>query len=88
MVKVVDHELEPRIHITSEEISDYYEQHYRVSGSDADKEGDASNIDAIVVQQVRHSKKEAMYREWMAALEKQYTLNVNQVAWDRIVNRP
>ena len=88
MVKVVDHELEPRIHITTEEISDYYEQHYRVSGSDADKEGDASNIDAIIVQQVRHSKKEAMYREWMAALEKQYTLNVNQVAWDRIVNRP
>ena len=31
MVKVVDHELEPRIHITPEEISDYYEQHYRAS---------------------------------------------------------
>ena len=88
MVKVVDHELEPRIHITPEEISDYYERHYRASGSDADKEEDASNIDAIIVQQVRLSKKEAMYREWMAALEKQYTLNVNQVAWDRIVTKP
>ena len=56
--------------------------------SDPEKEGDASSIDAIIVQQVRQSKKEAMYREWMAALEKQYTLNVNQAAWDRIVNRP
>ena len=88
MVKVVDHELEPRIHITPEEISDYYEQHYRASGADADKEEDASSIDAVIVQQVRQIKKEAMYREWMAVLEKQYTLNVNQSAWDRIVNRP
>jgi len=88
MVKVVDHELEPRIHITSEEISDYYEKHYKVSGSDPDKQEDVSNIDAIIVQQVRNSKKEAMYREWMTTLEKQYPLNVNQVAWDRIANRP
>ncbi len=91
MVKVVDHELEPRIHITPEEISDYYEQHYRASGADAeyaDKEEDASSIDAVIVQQVRQIKKEAMYREWMAVLEKQYTLNINQSAWDRIVNRP
>ena len=88
MVKVVDHELEPRIHITPEEISDYYEKHYKVSGSDSDKQEDVSNIDAIIVQQVRNSKKEAMYREWMTTLEKQYPLNVNQVAWDRIANRP
>lgn len=88
MVKVVDHELEPRIHITPEEISDYYEKHYRASGSDPDKQEDVSNIDAIVLQQVRNSKKEALYREWMNTLEKQYTLNVNQVAWDKIVNRP
>ncbi len=88
MVKVVDHELEPRIHITPEEISDYYEKHYKVSGSDPDKQEDVSNIDAIIVQQVRNSKKEAMYREWMTTLEKQYPLNVNQVAWDRIANRP
>ncbi len=85
MVKVVDHELEPRIRITPEEISDYYEQHY---GSDPAKEADFSNIDAIIVQQVRNSKKEAMYREWMTALEKRYTLSVNQAAWDRIVTRP
>jgi hypothetical protein len=88
MVKVVDHELEPRIHITPEEISAYYEQHYRVSGAEAEMEGDASSIDAVIVQQVRQIKKEAMYREWMAALEKQYTLNINQSAWDRIVNQP
>jgi len=88
MEKVVDHELEPRIRITQEEISDYYEQHYRSSGSDPEKEEDVSSIDAIIVQQVRNSKKEAMYREWITALEKQYTLNVNQVAWDSIVTRP
>ena len=88
MVKVVDHELEPRIQITPEEISSYYEKHYGVSGSEPDKQKDDSNIDAIIVQQVRNSKKEALYREWMTTLEKQYTLKVNQVAWDRIVSRP
>ena len=88
MVKVVDHELEPRIQITPEEISSYYEKHYEASGSEPDKQKDDSNIDAIIVQQVRNSKKEALYREWMTTLEKQYTLKVNQVAWDRIVSRP
>jgi len=88
MEKVVNHELEPRIHITPEEISEYYEKHYKSSGSDSDKKEDVSNIDAIIVQQVRNSKKEAMYRSWMTALEKQYTLKVNQSAWDKIVNRP
>jgi hypothetical protein len=88
MIKVVDHELEPRIRITPEEISDYYEKHYKSSGSDPDKDTDVSSIDAIIVQQVRNIKKEAMYREWMEALEKQYTLNLNQTAWDRIVTRP
>ena len=88
MVKVVDHELEPWIHITPEEISDYYEQHYGVSGSDPEKHEDVSNFDTIIIQQVRNSKKEVMYREWMMALEKKYTLNVNQMAWDRIVARP
>jgi len=87
MVKVVDHELEPRIHITTEEISDFYEKHYRASESDPDRQADVSNIDAIIAQQVRNSKKEALYRDWMTTLEKQYTLNVNQVAWDRIVKR-
>ncbi len=88
MEKVVDHELEPRIHISPEEISDYYEQHYGSSGSDPEKEEDVSNIDAIIVQQVRAGKKEAIYHEWIQMLEKQYTLNVNQVAWNRIVTRP
>ncbi len=88
MEKVVDHELTPRIHITPEEISDYYEAHYKTLESDADKETDVSNIEAIIVQQVRNSKKEAMYRDWMKALEQQYTLNVNQAAWDRMMTRP
>jgi SurA-like N-terminal domain len=88
MEKVVDHELSPRINITPEEISDYYETHYKTSGSDTDKETDVSRIEAIIVQQVRNSKKEALYRDWMTGLEKQYTINVNQAAWDRMVNRP
>ena len=88
MEKVVDHELSPRIHITPEEISDYYETHYKTSEPDPDKATDVAHIEAIIVQQVRNSKKEALYRDWMTALEKQYTLNVNQAAWDRMVNRP
>ena len=86
MEKVVDHELEPRIQITSEEMSAYYERNYRSSGPHPGQAEDVSNVDAIIVQQVRNSKKEAAYREWLAELEKRYTLNVNQTAWDRIMN--
>jgi hypothetical protein len=88
MIKVIDHELEPRIQISPEEISDYYEKHYAAWESDSDKKEDISKIESRIIQQVRNSKKEAMYREWMAALEKQYTLSVNQVAWKKIVARP
>ena len=85
MEKVVDHELEPRIRITPEEISDYYEQHYE---SDADVAEAFPNLEDIIVQQVRNNKKEAMYQEWITSLKKQYALDVNQAAWDRIVARP
>jgi hypothetical protein len=88
MEKVVNHELEPRIHITAQEISEYYEKHYKSSESDPDKKEDVANIETIIVQQVRNSKKEAMYRSWMTTLEKQYTLKVNQAAWDKIATRP
>jgi len=88
MEKVVNHELDPKVEVTPEELSVYYEKHYATSeGAEAQHESPA-DIDTLIVQQVRNSKKEALYRDWLAALKKKYTLTVNQDAWERIMARP
>jgi len=87
MEKVIDHELEPDIRITPEEISAFYEKHYVSPGTSPDQPSDAAEVENSIIQQVRNSKKEVLYREWLATLKKRFNVGVNQAAWDRITAR-
>lgn len=85
MEKVVDHELDSQIQISPQEISAVYEQYYATEASDSDEKLDAAEIEATIIQQVRSSKKETMYKEWISSLEKRYNVSVNQEAWAKII---
>ena len=87
MEKVIDHELEPRIRITPEEISAFYEKHYVLPEMSPDQPADAAEVENSIIQQVRNNKKEILYREWLATLKKRFNVSVNQAAWDRITAR-
>ncbi len=85
MQKVIDQELEPKVRVTPEEISAYYEQHYVSAGAQANQSTDAADLETTILQQVRNEKKEALYRDWLENLKRSYHVNVNQSAWDRIM---
>ena len=85
MQKVIDLELDPKIQVTSEEISAYYEQHYASSETQANQETDSNDFETTILQQVRNKKKEALYRVWLENLKRRYKVYVNQVVWDRII---
>ena len=84
MQKVIDQELEPKIRVTSEEISAYYEQHYASSETQPNQGADTGDLETIILQQVRNTKKEALYRDWLENLKQRYHVQVNQAVWDRI----
>ena len=85
MQKVIDLELEPKIQVTSEEISAYYEKHYASSETQANQETDSNDFESTILQQVRNKKKEALYRVWLENLKRRYKVYVNQAVWDRII---
>lgn len=85
MQKVIDLELEPKIRVTSEEISAYYEQHYDSSETESNQETDTNDFETTILQQVRNKKKEALYRDWLENLKRRYKVHVNQAVWDRII---
>ena len=87
MQKVIDHELEPKIRVSSAEISAYYEQHYASSEAQPDQEADTKNLENKILQQVRNKKKEALYRDWLENLKRRYNVQVDQAVWDRIMAR-
>jgi len=87
MQKVIDQELEPKIRVTSEEISAYYEEHYASSEMQSDQATDTKNVETTILQQVRHKKKEALYHDWLENLKQRYHVHVNQAVWDRIMKQ-
>ncbi len=87
MQKVIDHELEPKIQVSSAEISAYYEQHFASSATQPDQEADTKSLENIILQQVRNKKKEALYRDWLENLKRRYNVHVNQAVWDQIMAR-
>ena len=51
MQKVIDQELEPKIQITSEELSAFYEKHYTSSGAETNEASDTAGRVILIAQQ-------------------------------------
>lgn len=88
--KLIDQVLAQHIVITPEEIADAYRKH---TGSEADRAEDASDdsdsreggrINEIIVRQLRRQKLEEAYRQWLADLNQQYTVEVNPAQWQAL----
>jgi hypothetical protein len=91
--KLVERELKDRVTITPDEIARYYKENYTGSqfpgggaeGSEVDKE-----LEEMIVEQLRRQKTEKIYKDWLDEVQKQYTIDINQEQWDKIlaVNQP
>lgn len=88
MEKLVEQELSHQITITPEEIAKYYREHY---GQDSEVPGKtmtehSSDIDEIIVKQLRRQKIETAYKEWIEEIQKHYTIEIDQNHWETILS--
>jgi len=80
--KVIEEELGLRIAIEPDEILAYYEEHI---GSKANSASISRDPNPVIVMQLPREKAEEAYWAWIHKLEKEYTIELNQAAWKRMV---
>jgi len=85
MEKVVEREVHQNITLTPEEIARFYKENYEgkqpASGQDQEK----TNINRLIVKQLRRQKAEEAYLLWIKNLRGKYTVDINQSQWKRLV---
>ncbi|MBU1163686.1 MAG: hypothetical protein KKA75_06000, partial [Proteobacteria bacterium] len=77
--KVIAEELEEKVIITPDNISEYYERNY------GPKE-DPANINEVIVKQLRREKVEEAYKVWIKKLKKNYKVEINRARWEEIAS--
>jgi len=84
MEKVVHEELGEQISVTPDEISKYYEEHYKGETFPSDVEDGSKNINEIIIKSLRRKKLEEAYRPWIKNLQKRYTIEINKAQIEKI----
>ncbi len=86
--KVVERELKKNVAITPEDISNYYENHYkghgRQSALSAGPDKADGDLNRIIVKQLRRKKAEEAYKPWIENLRKKYLIEINKKEWGKI----
>lgn len=84
MEKVIEREVQQKITLTPEEIARFYKENYEgkqpASGQDQEK----TNINRLIVKQLRYQKAEEAYLLWIKNLREKYTVDINQSQWARL----
>jgi hypothetical protein len=84
MEKVINHELEDQILITSEDIAKYYEENFSDKAPDTHSEPNAEDINKMIIEQLRREKLEQAYQRWINKLKQQYPIEISSIQWERI----
>jgi len=84
MEKVVARDVGERVTITTEEISDYYNEQYPKESSGADVSGKDKNINTVIIEHLRRKKAEAAYRDWIKDLRHKYPIEINEAEWKHL----
>ncbi len=84
MEKVVDHELKNQIVITPEDITGYYERNYKTTDPAAESTGPDQDINENIVKHLRQEKAEQVYKIWIKALKRKYSIEINSAQWEKI----
>jgi parvulin-like peptidyl-prolyl isomerase len=85
MEKVIRSELEEKIKITKEDISGYYKDHDPDGTLEAEAVSGESEINEMIVKQIRRKKAEENYKDWIKNLRKGYKIEINKKLWEKIL---
>jgi parvulin-like peptidyl-prolyl isomerase len=82
--KVVDREVYQNITLTPEEIARFYKENYEGKQPASDQDQGKTDINSLIVKQLRRQKAEEAYRLWIKNLRGKYTVDINQSHWKRL----
>ncbi|MDL1963561.1 MAG: hypothetical protein LWW98_04320, partial [Deltaproteobacteria bacterium] len=82
--KVIEKELEEKVVITPESISEYYERNYDRFFLNFGSKEDSENINEFIIKHLRKENAEATYNDWIKELRKNYKIEINREQWEKI----
>ena len=84
--KVIAEELEEKVVITPEIISEYYERNRDNFFLNSGSKEDPANINEFIIKQLRREKVEEAYKDWIKELKKNYKIEINRARWEEIAS--
>ena len=82
--KVVDAELDKRVTISSEDISQYYKKNFQNRELESDSTRSSEDINEAIVEQLRREKKIQAYKPWIEELKSKYVIEISSEQWEKI----
>jgi hypothetical protein len=80
--KTIDDEVESKIEITPDDVSNYYKEKREKEKASADIEG--TEKEEVIVNELKREKAEEEYQKWIKELQTKYTIEINNEAWEKI----
>jgi len=78
MEKVITQELGDKIEITHDDISKYYEAHFKDDNTSPDVKTISKDVNSIIIKTLRKEKMEQAYTSWIKNLKNKYAVEINK----------
>jgi hypothetical protein len=85
MEKVIAKELGDQIVVTPDDVSKYYEAHYKNDNLTPDMKEVSKDINETIIKNLRRKKIEEAYKPWIEKLQKEYIIEINKTQWKKII---
>jgi len=76
--KVITQELGDKIEITHDDISKYYEEHFKDDNTSPDVKAMSEDTNNIIINILRKEKMEKAYASWIKKLKNKYAIEINK----------
>lgn len=85
MKKVLDAEFDSKITISPEDMKEYYEQNATDIQSEFDEGQDEKDVYDRIIKRMKMEKKQAAYQSWIDRKKADYSIEVNQKIWEKVL---
>jgi len=96
MEKVINRKLRDSIVLTPDDITDYYNEHYKGDENETGIEKDIGqnaekvvpkeqkDVNEMIIKQLKRGKTEEAYTSWIETLKEKYSIDINHKLWKKI----
>ncbi len=84
MEKVITQELGDKVEITHDDISKYYEEHFKDDNTSPDVKTVSKDVNSIIIKILRKEKMEQAYTSWIKNLKNKYAVEINKKELEKL----